>query len=240
MLGLEALGARFQRNVASLFAGFEIDPALQGLAVLVALFDKNTAAGRAFNSALHGLLDPIIAQAQNAAYVIEAFVLGFLIGATKLYIAVKPAFDAIADLLGLDTEWELADVLDIAAAAGVAFVGVVLIAIGILGALAVVLAIAVGALLLFFAPIIALSAAFYALIAAIAAGVVAIGVWIITAIDDAVGAVTGAIVAFVQIGTQIVEGIAQGITGAAGAVVSAITGVVGDAIGAAKSCSHLE
>ena len=119
LMSLEAQGARFQRNVQAWFPPGFAEPALQGLSILVGLFDQNTAAGRAMRGAVRGVLDPIIGQAANAAYAVEAFVLGFLIGATKIYIAVKPAVRAIADLLGIDgSGWELDSVLDAVAVAG--------------------------------------------------------------------------------------------------------------------------
>jgi hypothetical protein len=103
MLGLTAQGQHFHDVVGQLFGGLNIEPVLTGLQKLVALFDQNTAAGSAIKLIFESIFQPLINNADKAATVIEAFVLGFLIGLTKLYIAVKPAIKAVSEFLGLNS-----------------------------------------------------------------------------------------------------------------------------------------
>lgn len=117
MLGLEAQGARFRSNISSLFGGLNIEPALRGLRTLVKLFDENEVAGKAVKFLFSKIFQPLIDNAQNAAYVVEAFALGFLIGLTKLYISLKPYFGAIADFFGFN-DTSLSDTLRSAKNAG--------------------------------------------------------------------------------------------------------------------------
>jgi phage-related protein len=79
--------------------------------------------------------------------VVEAFFLGFLIGATKFYISIKPAIKALADFFGFD-DTSLADVLTIAKGAGElafkAFLAGAVVFTLIAGAIAAVVAVAMG------------------------------------------------------------------------------------------------
>jgi len=147
MLGLEAQGTRFKANVGGLFGGLNIEPALKGLRTLVALFDENTAAGKAIKLVFETIFKPLIDNAQNAAYFVEAFAIGFLIGITKMYIAVKPVIRAIADFFGFE-DTSLADVLTLAKNAGELAFKVFLVGAAIFtlvaGAIAVVVAAVVG------------------------------------------------------------------------------------------------
>ena len=197
-----------------MFGDFDVEPALEGLSALVGLFDETSSTGKLMKAALTGLLDPIISNAKAAAYVVEAFVIGFAIGMTKLYIKAKPLVDKVGELLGIDTSgWTLDKILDKAAAAGeflapvVAAIGVGLLMLGniVLGAAA---------------AIVGLNAAFWKLNTAIGASLVA-----------AYEAVSG----FVEVGASIVAGIVSGITSGASKVIAAIIGVAKGAIAAAKS-----
>lgn len=237
LLSLEAQGARFQRNVQAWFPPGFAEPALQGLSILVGLFDQNTVAGRAMRDAVRGVLDPIISQAVNAAYAVEAFVLGFLIGATKIYIAVKPAVRAIADLLGIDgSGWELDSVLDAVATAGEWLAPIALVLVAGFTALGASI---VGAFLLI--PTLIGGT----LVAAVAIGVGAVKLFVAAfeflrsavpaAVSAAVKAVVGAAGAFIAAGADVIAGLAAGIKAGGGAVIAAIKGVVGGAISAAKA-----
>jgi hypothetical protein len=104
MLGLEAQGARLQTNIGKTFGGLDIEPLLAGLSTLVDLFDENTASGKALKFVFETLIQPLIDAVVSAIPLVEAFFLGFLIGAMKLYIALQPAFKAIKELLGFDDE----------------------------------------------------------------------------------------------------------------------------------------
>jgi hypothetical protein len=244
MLGLEAQSERFGRNVDGLFGGLDIEPVLQGLAKLVALFDKNTAAGAALQFLFEKVFQPIIDQADTAATAVEAFYLGVMIGAMKLYIALKPTIKAIEEFFGLDSselEVNFQTITKVGEALAPVFAA---IAVVIGGTLAV---------------------AFVAVAAIIAAQVaVWYGLWkAIKFVYDSVAVVIGALVtlfsglgsslvgvlqsgwkavtdffagvSLVEIGKNLMLGLAQGITGAVGAVVSAVTNAVSGTIAAAKS-----
>ncbi|MFA6619416.1 MAG: hypothetical protein WCT23_10160, partial [Candidatus Neomarinimicrobiota bacterium] len=234
LLGLEAQGARFKRNVGDIF-NFDIDPALEGLATLVAMFDKNTSTGRAFRKATKGIMDPIITNAKAAAYVVEAFVLGLSIGAVKIYIAVKPAITKVAELIGIDpSKWKLESVLSAAATAGELVASAVLVSLGVIalfGAAIGVVAGVIGGLM------VAASLASVAVIvfgARLLAGGVSAAKALGSVVAGAVGVVTGAVASFVTAGADIVAGIVKGLLAGGPAVIAAITGVVGGAIATAK------
>jgi hypothetical protein len=239
MLGLEAQGQRLKSNLGGLFADLDIEGALKGLRTLVALFDENTVAGKVLKAVLKGVLQPIIDQAQTAAWAVEAFFLGLAIGALKVYIGLKPVIDRVSELLGLDFEgWDLETVLRAIAkageyaapflmgvAAGVTLIGTVLVATTALA----------------LAPLAALVAAITALgyaLVQMAKTAKVTGVVLLTAVksavDAALGALRDAIAKVAQVGGDIMAGLAKGITGSAGKVVSAMSGAVGGAIAAAK------
>lgn len=226
MMGLDAQSAKLKKNFGDLFSGLDIDPVLEGFRVLVDLFDKSTASGQAMQFLFETVFQPIIDQAKNAAYVVEAFVLGFLIGMTKLYIALKPAIKAVSEFFGFE-DTSLADVLAIATKAGeyAAFVFV-----GFVAALAAV-GIAIGVVV---AAAIAIQVAIYAVIAA----AVALVGYLVGATISAFMAVwdymKGLGAQMMQFGTDMIMGLVNGIKNSAGAVVTAITGAVGGAITAAK------
>ena len=243
MMGLDAQGARLKANVGQLFGDLQIEPALQGFRTLVDLFDENTTAGRFLKGVLETVLQPIIDQAQTAAWFVEALFLGFAIGAVKAYIAVKPVIDRVSELLGLDTSsWDLETVL-----AGVAKAGEYLVPIfaGLaLGAAVVGAALAAGPILLGTA-FVAVATALGAAVALVVAGLALLAqtAWqtgaalreaISQGVQAAIDYLTGLAGTAVTVGGQIMAGLASGITGAAGAVVSAMTGAVGGAIAAAK------
>lgn len=225
MMGLDAQSARLKRNIGEIFGSLNIDSVLGGVQTLVGLFDKSSASGQAMQLVFESVFQPIINQAQNAAYVVEAFVIGFLTGLVKLYLAVKPAIKAVSEFLGFK-DTSLTDTLDIAKVAGELIAPVFVGIVGVFGLLAVAVGLAI-------APFVLLSVAAYALIGA----VVAVGAAVLGGFMAAWESVKEffAGLDLGQIGTDMVNGLATGITNAAGAVLGAITGVVGGAVGAAKS-----
>lgn len=225
MMGLGAQSAKLKKNFSELFSDLNIDPVLEGMRVLVDLFDKNTAAGESMKFLFESVFQPLIDQATNAAYVVEAFALGFLIGMTKLYIALKPAIKAVKEFFGFD-DTSLSDTLDMAKIAGEAvayiFAGFILT----LGALGVALAAAAAWILL---PV----AAFGVLVAAVvSAGVMIydafVGAW--NAVGDFLGGLDLA-----EMGSNIIEGLIDGIINMGPNMLKAVTGIADAAINAAKS-----
>jgi len=225
MMGLDAQSERLHRNIGEIFGGLNIDSVLGAVQTLIGLFDKSSASGQAMQLIFESVFQPIIDKAQTAAYFVEAFALGFLIGLTKVYIAVKPAIKAISEFFGFKDS-SLADGLNIAKIAGEVLVPVFLGIVGVFGLLAVAVGLSI-------APFVLLSAAAYALIGA----VVAVGAAVLGGFMSAWQAVKDffAGLDLGQIGIDMITGLANGITNAAGAVLGAITGVVGGAIDSAKS-----
>ena len=221
MLGLDAQAATFRSEIGGLFGELDIEPALKGLHTLVGLFDESSVAGKTLKFLFETIFQPLIDKAQSAAYVVEAFYLGVLIGATKLYIAAKPALKAVADLLGFH-DTSLADSLTFAKRAG-EFLAPVFV--GLAGA------------------VVALAGVFGVLVAALVAIPVAIGAAIVGVLEVRAAIVDGITSAidwlrsldFATIGSNMIQGIADGITGAAGKLIASIGGAVGGAIDHAKS-----
>jgi hypothetical protein len=224
MMSLTAQSARLQKNITSLFGGLNIDPVLEGMRVLVDLFDENMAAGESMKFLFETVFQPIIDQATNAAYVVEAFALGFLIGMTKLYIALKPAIKAVKEFFGFDDS-ALTDTLDIAKVAGEAAAAIFAGFIGVLGALGIAITAAAAFLLMPIAALAALGVAVYEAGNAILDGFVS--AW--HAVGDFLSGFS-----LVEIGTNIVSGLVDGIINMGPNVLKAITGIADSAISAAK------
>ncbi len=223
--GLDAQSKTFKQNIGSLFSGLNIEPVLAGLERLGALFDQNTAAGQTIKFLFESVFQPLINQADKAAIVLEAFALGFLIGMTRLYIALKPVAKAIAEFFGFDDP-TTANTLDLVKQAGEFVASAFVVFIGIIGALGAALAAVVVVMNL---PLIAL--------AALSVGVYKAGTAILDGFMSAWGAVRDFLTGFslVQIGTDIVGGLIDGIINMGPNVLKAITGIADSAIKAAKS-----
>lgn len=223
--GLDAQSAKFKANISDLFGGLNIEPVLNGLQTLVGLFDKSSESGKTVKLLFETIFQPIIDQAENAAYVVEAFALGFLIGLTKVYIALKPAIKAIGEFFGFE-DTSLADVLSIATKAGEIAAYVFVGFVAVFGAITAAVGLAVAA----FAGLVAAVIAIPVVLGEAAAAIMGV---FVSAFKAAVDFIRG--IDVVGMGRDLIMGLVNGITGAAGAVVSAITGAVGGAINAAKS-----
>jgi hypothetical protein len=225
MKGLNAQSAKLEKRVGEIFGGLNIEPVLNGLSVLVDLFDKNTAAGGAMKFLFESVFQPIIDQATNAAYVVEAFAIGFLIGLTKVYIALKPAIKAIGEFFGFE-DTSLTDVLALASDLGEMLAPVFVVVVAVFTALVGTIALVVAAFAAFGAAIIAIPVYINNLAASIGE---ALG----GAFNSAISYITS--IDWAATGTSIMTGLAAGITASASAVWNAITGAVQGAINAAKN-----
>jgi hypothetical protein len=125
MLGLDAQSAQLKKNFGEIFSGLNIDPVLSAMKVLVDLFDKNTAAGATIKFLFETIFQPLIDQAEKAAQFAEAFFLGLLIGALKIYIGLKPAIHAIQELFGFEPDASLETTLARVTDAGQIMAGVI-------------------------------------------------------------------------------------------------------------------
>ncbi len=222
---LAAQTDRLSSNFDELFSGLNIEPVIDGMTVLADLFDRNTAAGETMALAFEGVFQPIVDNATAAAYAVEAFVLGFLIGATKLYIALKPVIKGIAEFFGFDDP-SLSLSFETITEIGQALAPVILGIAAAFAATVAVVGLFVGGLTLLIGLVAALPAMFIHMGVTIVSGV-------IDAFTRAVDFVKG--LDFVQLGLQMMQGLAAGVMNGAGAVVNAISGAVKGAINAAKS-----
>lgn len=224
--GIDAQSATIKKNFSSLFSGLDIEPVLKGLERLGALFDQNTAAGQTIKFLFESIFQPLIDQAETAAVVIEAFAIGFLIGLTKAYIAVKPALAAVKEFFGFK-DASLSDTLALVKRAGELVVPAFLVFAGVLAAIAAAIGVAVAAS-------VAWTVAIYSAIAA----VVGLGVAIFNGLMSAMNSVNEFLVSapakMLQLGSDLIAGLANGIVAGKDAVVGAVTGAVSGAIASAK------
>lgn len=226
MLGLEAQSARFGRVLGATFGGIDIEPALFGMATLIDLFDQTQVSGDAMKFMFEELFGPIIGRAEDAAQLITAFVLGFEIGLTKIYIAMRPAINAVKEFFGFD-DTSLADTC--AAVTKVAeFLAFAFVAVGVVFGTAVVL---IGGVV---AALVGLQVALATLVVAASYGAAQLWAGFADRVSDLVEFLRSVVAVVTGIGSQLMQGLANGIRNSAGAVVDAITGAVQGAIAAAK------
>lgn len=260
MQGIGAQTSRLTSNFNGLFSGLNIDPVLAGMAKIVDLFDENSVAGKALKTLFEGVFQPLIDNAEDAATVLEAFYLGFLIGATKVYIAIKPAIKAISEFFGFDDS-SLLDLLGLAKDAGTIVAYVVA---GLAAALGVGLVAAIGGVTTVFGPLIAaiylggkalgllwdaakavigyltntslsqiatdIASGFVSAFTAIPSMLLGVFMSAVSAVLNYLGTIDLA-----SIGTNIMLGMVRGVTAGVGAVVSAVKNAMSSAISAAKS-----
>ncbi len=224
MLGLSSQSERLKGNIAGLFGGLNIDPVLSGVQRLVGLFDETTVAGQTIKFLFGKVFQPLIDNADKAALVIEAFALGFLIGLTKTYIALKPVIKAVSEFFGFH-DTSLSDTLAFVTKAAEYLVPAFLVLVGVFAAVAAVIGVAVAA-------VVGIQVAIYSMIAAVIYG----GVAVVQGIIGAWGAVTSYLksISLSAIGTDILRGLAEGIMLGGPAVLHALTGVVSGAVSSAK------
>lgn len=214
MLSLDAQAATLKTNMADIFGGLDIEPLLQGLSVLVGLFDQNTVMGKTLKFVFEGLFQPLLDAAVAVIPKVERFILGIAIGALKLYVAFKPAINAVKELAGAADLSFLPDILTV----GKVVAG--LFAVAIVGVVA--------ALVALYAPVLIAIAAFTALKSA------GMAAW--DGIKSGITTVMGFLSAldFGAIAMSLIQGLANGITSGVGIVVDAIRNLGSSAMGALK------
>jgi hypothetical protein len=210
MRGLDAQMTKLSKAWGRLFAGVNLDPFLDALAVIVGMFDRGHPLAQAFGAGVEAAINPIGPLALKAAYAVEAFALGFAIQLTKLYLFVKPALKWLGELFGFSDTSTSDMLLSLAETAGKVLVPVLLLVAGAFSAVVGVFAVlsaAVGAMV--FGPLTLLITTLY-------------GLWELGGL-------------LVDVGANLMRGLVDGITGAVGSVISAVTSAVTAAIDAAKS-----
>lgn len=212
---------RFKKLLGETFGGLKTDGLMRGLETLINLFDKSTASGKALAFLFESIFQPIIDLLAKFAPTVESFFLGMVIGALKLYIALKPVGKAISEFLGgldgfinLKTVGEYFFYVVVAGAALATLIGgVLVVAITSMAALLYLPIVAIGAMV----------AAFW---------------WLVATIGSALGAawdaVSGWVSSAISLGSNFVSGLIQGIMGGASALISAVVGLAGSAVDAVK------
>lgn len=208
MLSLDFQSKRLKENLASTFGGLHIDKLLAGLQTLGALLDTSTESGQALKFLFESIFQPLVDGAAGAIPAVERLFLQAEILALKAFIAIKPYREEIATV-GKN--------LLIAAAV---IIGPLLAAFAVLGALAAVVAAAIGAVV---SEVVELGRF---IVTGLADGITGAG----SAVVDAIGGVvTGAIdhakkllgiaspsKVFEGIGGETAAGFSMGVDGAAG------------------------
>ena len=149
MLSLDAQTAKLKTNLAGTFGGLNIEPLLGGFAKLVALFDSNTAAGRALKVIFEALFQPIIDGVSAMIPAIEGAFIQLEIYAMKGWIALKPYQPILSEIgSGLSFIGSIVGTVVVAAFKAVAIpVGMLVVAIGaVIGAVVAVVGLVGGAL----------------------------------------------------------------------------------------------
>jgi hypothetical protein len=217
MRGLDAQASKLGKNFKEIFAGMNIEPVLDAMQILVGMFDKNSAAGRALQFVFEKLFQPLIDRAETAMYIVEAFYLGALIGGLKLYIALKPVLRVLGDLFGFE-DASLETVLNQVSEAAETLTQVFLVAAAVVG---VVFAAALGLQV----------AVWYSIVGAVRGVINMFTLFIgtVTAAYDAIMSLD-----FAQVGADMMRGLAEGIKATAGLVFDALTGNVMGAVARVK------
>lgn len=196
------------KNISKLFDAVNVDPALDGLKLVLSIFDQNTVAGKALAKILTVIAQPLIDGFGKAAPIIAMFFLGMIIGAQEFIIVCLKVRNAIRRAFG-DVDLGNFDAMEAALTAGkvaaIAFaiaVGTVAVSLALAGAIAA-------------APFLILYGIFKLIEIAV------------TSVIDAFGRV-GAVLSGIDwagIGTNLVRGLVNGITSGVGWVIDAVKGL---------------
>lgn len=224
MLSLDAQAARFKQNLSGLASSLNIEALLGGLSTLVALFDTNTASGRALAQLFSTIFQPLIDGAAAAIPAIEGAFIQMEIWAMKAQIALKP-YAPILSTIG----------------SGLAMIGKVVGAV-----LVPVLGVVAAGLALLVAPIYVVIAAIGYLVGLIGGGLSSAWAAVssgASAAWEALKSAPAAALAYLlslpgqiaSVGADIIAGLVNGITSNAGAILQALIAPIQGGIAAVKS-----
>lgn len=216
MLSLDAQAATLKRNLSGTFGGLNIEPFLEGLSTLVALFDSNTAAGRAMKQIFESIFQPLLDGATAAIPAIEGAFIQLEIWALKAQIALKPYMPMIGSI-----------------ASGLAMIGKVAAIVA-----GVVLVAFAGIAIPFFAVIAAIGYVIDALVGfGESVGNVISGVldWFASLPERISAFLSGLPSMLSEAGVNLVLGLIGGITSAGAGIISALLAPVQGGINAVKS-----
>lgn len=213
MISLPNQAARLKQNLAGIFSGLKIEGLLENLSKMVALFDSNTASGKAIKVVFESMFQPVV---DGLTAIIPKAISTFIqleILAMKALIALLP-YTSILKAIGI----------------GFAVLAAVVVGIVVIFVAAGVAMVAAFALLLGLPFII--KDAFKSMGDGIVSAFGAVVDWVSAKIDAVIGFFKG--LSLSEIGTQLIQGLIAGLVGAGPGVITAITGIAGGAVDAAK------
>jgi hypothetical protein len=228
MLSIGNQTERARRSLDRIFSGLRLEPFLEALDGVLSLLSQSTATGRALKVIFEALFQPLIDQIGTVGPIVRRFFQGFVIGALVVTIWIQRMRNALNEAFGGGDFVDNATLVKAAILAGVvAFAAFTIV----VGATAVVLALAAASMLVFVATLLLVPAL-----------VVAAGV--------AIGFALGAVIEFFQetdfgalarsMIDGIVNGIQRGVARVAGAVRNLAAGArdaFTDALGIASPSS---
>jgi chemotaxis protein histidine kinase CheA len=102
---LEAIGGKLRKNLGDIFGGINLDPFIAALDKIADFFSVSTVSGKALKALFESMFQPMIDAAVEAFPKVERFMLGLVIGALKIGIAVKKASKEFGFDLGAFENW---------------------------------------------------------------------------------------------------------------------------------------
>lgn len=156
MLSLPNQTERLRRSISRLFGGLNTERLLGALDMVLSLFSRSTASGRALGAIVEAVFQPMIDDLALLGPVVRRFFQGIVIGALITTIAVLRVRNALRDTFGGSDLFDNVDTLNLALGAGVALFG--LMALSLTG-IALAATVALAPIVLLGASILALGVA---------------------------------------------------------------------------------
>lgn len=222
MRSLEVQSLKFKQNLSDIFSGPSTRKAVGGfldsMKNVLEVFDTSTESGKALQSLVSVMLDPLFNAASTVGPYVKTMFKGLVVGALLIAVAVLRARNAISDAFGDTSIFSGIDLMNVAFYAGIVVAGLIVVALLAVAAAAGFVALAVAAVVLAFAvmaiPVLLVVAAIGLVIAAL----IGVGYAIVTA----VGWLWDLGAAGVEAAGNLIDGLAGGITSGAGLVYDAI------------------
>lgn len=215
MLSLGVQQQKLRESINHLFDGLKIEKLLEGLSKITELFSTSTESGRALKAILEVTLQPLLDSAGTGAPLLKRFFQGIIIAALHLAIVALKVRNVLRDMFGGKDQLKGFDVQKAAIYGGIA----------VFGALATIVIVTTGALLLMVGAMAAVTYGAYKMVEPFAKVMVKgaeLAAWVFK--TD-----------WLVLGTTITGGIAAGIKAGAGAVMQAMRDMGSDAIKAFKT-----
>ncbi|MCB9584550.1 MAG: hypothetical protein H6718_04100 [Polyangiaceae bacterium] len=227
-IGFGAQMARLKESIGELFSGLNLEPFLEGLRSITALFDSNTSSGKALKTLVTTIFQPLLDGAAKAAPSVKDIFRQGIIYALKFTIVALKVRNSLRDALQGPNAGPIK-----AALYGI-LVPLALIAIAATAAATatvITFALIGAAVALALAPFAALGVAIYFIIGAAKV----LGAAISSGVTKAIDAAKAKISEWVSIGSNFVSSLASGITSGISSVISAAKKVATGAVDAVKN-----